>query len=103
MEPGHFTPEGIVLILSALGVIIVNIITALKSSRQIAAVSAKADVIAGHVNSTATAQTAKIEGLQKEIAILTGVIADKSKDAAVLAQSIAADKATCKFTGSSDK
>jgi hypothetical protein len=89
----NFTPGDIVLILSALGVVIVNIIAALKNNRLITEVSAKADLIAGHVNSTATAQASKIDSLQSEVTLLRSLLSDKSQVAAVLAQSVAVDKA----------
>lgn len=50
---------------------------------------AKSDVIAGHVNSAATAATAKIEGLQKELKLLQDVMAKDNQRAALLAQALA--------------
>lgn len=51
-------------------------------------ISAKTDVIAGHVNSQATASVAKIEALLEKIAILEAIAADKKEIAALLAQSV---------------
>jgi len=88
-----YTPGNVILIITALGIVIVNIIVALRSSKQIMEVSAKTDVIAGHVNSNATRQIVKIESLQKEVAALNQLLADKVQVAAVLAQSVANEKA----------
>jgi len=60
---------------------------ALRSERKLDNVNAKADVITGHVNSAATASTAKIDSMQKQIEFLTRQIAEGKQTAAVLAQS----------------
>jgi hypothetical protein len=64
----------------------VNIITALRQESKIAAVEAKADVIAGHVNSAASASVAKIDALTEQVAQLTALRADEKKTAELLAQ-----------------
>ena len=75
---------------------IVNIITALRAERKIdhaivkvEEVHSEARLITGHVNSAATAATAKIDAMQKQIDQLTRLLAEGKETAAVLAQSAA--------------
>jgi hypothetical protein len=96
-----FTPSELTAIMIASGALVttiftgvVNIITALRAERKldhaivrVDEVGAKADVISGHVNSAATASTAKIDAMQKQIDQLTRLLADSKQTAAVLAQS----------------
>jgi outer membrane murein-binding lipoprotein Lpp len=98
-----FTPSELTAITIASGALVatifagvVNIITALRSERKIDHaiirvddVSAKADVITGHVNSAASASAAKIDKMQATIDTLTNLLADSKQTAAVLAQSTA--------------
>lgn len=74
----------------------VNIIVALRVNRKqddaavkVAEVSSKADIISGHVNSAAAAAAAKIEGLEKEIALLRSTMNEQKQAAALLAQAAA--------------
>lgn len=69
----------------ALGIVAVNIITAIK----LQAVSAKADVIVGHVNSRETEYLGKIEALEKEKALLMQALNSSEKRAEMLAASTA--------------
>jgi Skp family chaperone for outer membrane proteins len=85
-----FTPESVVIIIGALSLGIVNIITALRAERKISAVDAKADVIVGHVNSKSEKAEAKIDALTARVESLTGLLADRKQDAALLAQAAAA-------------
>ena len=81
-----FTPESIVIIIGALALAAVQIITALRQESKIAAVDAKADVIAGHVNSGSAASAAREESYIREVAALHATIADLKKTAELLAQ-----------------
>jgi uncharacterized protein (DUF4213/DUF364 family) len=78
--------EAIVLIIAALGVAAVNVITAWRSDRKTAEVKSEVSVIAGHVNSAATAQVAKVDALTKQVADLTKLLADEKLIAERLAQ-----------------
>ena len=69
----------------ALGIVAVNIITAIK----LQAVSAKADVIVGHVNSRETEYLGKIDALQKEKVLLQQALNASEKRAEMLAASTA--------------
>ena len=80
-----FTPESIVIIIGALALAAVQIITALRQESKIAAVEAKADVIAGHVNSAATASVTKIESLTSQVATLTAVVAENKRASELMA------------------
>lgn len=107
-----FTTVDLLMIISALGVVIVNVIVALRTSgkvdetkRQLVAsaavmaeVSAKADVITGHVNSASTKSAEKIDSLQKQIVLLAQLLADSKTTAAVLAQNTA-DTVAAKGSG----
>lgn len=98
----NFSSNEILAIIAALSALIVALGTAtatiILAVRQGAAVkentalthemSAKTDVIVGHVNSKATADAAKIESLTQQIAVLKGVAADNKEIAALLAQSV---------------
>ncbi len=81
-----FTPESIVIIIGALALAAVQIITALRQESKIAAVDAKADMIAGHVDGAATASVTKIETLTSEVARLTRALADEKLVAERLAR-----------------
>jgi hypothetical protein len=81
-----FDSGDIVIVVGAVGVVITNIIAALKTNRAVSEVSAKADVIAGHVNSAATSQAKTIDGLRAEVSLLREMLAEKTQVAAVLAQ-----------------
>ena len=80
LHAGVRGPEAI-----ALGIVAVNIITAIK----LQAVSAKADVIVGHVNSRETEYLGKIEALEKEKALLLQALNSSEKRAEMLAASTA--------------
>jgi hypothetical protein len=60
--------------------------------------SRKADVIVGHVNSSASAATAKIEGLQAQVADLIKSRSDDKETAALLAQAVVIADATINRT-----
>lgn len=83
-------------ILTVLGVIIVNVITALKKT--VDQVKETAGKIEGHVNSAATAAKGKIEGLEKELVLMRETLAENTRVAALLAQSRAVELAA-KGTG----
>lgn len=77
---------GILAIITALGVVIVNIIVALRTSAKIDlavakvdVVNSKADVITGHVNSAAASSAAKIAGLEREVEMLKLIIFDRKE------------------------
>lgn len=98
-----YTAPEVLTIIAAIGVLvtgvgaaIVNIIVALRTGRQLeentaitAEVSAKADVITGHVNSAATAAAAKIDALQQELQALRAHLSENKETAALLAQATA--------------
>ena len=81
-----FTPESVVIIIGALALAAVQIIPALRQESKIAAVDAKADVIAGHVNSAATASVTKIDVLTTEVNRLTQALAEEKLVAERLAR-----------------
>ncbi len=81
-----FTPESVVIIIGALALAAVQIITALRQESKIAAVHAKADVIAEHVDGAASASVTKIETLTAEITRLTRALADEKLVAERLAR-----------------
>lgn len=66
-----------------------NVVVSVLNRGQIKEVKEEAKVIAGHVNSAATASLNKIESLQKEVAALTSTLAEHSQRAALLAQAAA--------------
>ena len=86
----YYTATEIVTFIAAIGVlvtgvgaVIVNIIVALKQSKKtdelvvaVAKVDSKAEIIAGHVNSTATEAKAKIESLEDTIKMMNKTAAD---------------------------
>ena len=95
----------LVLIIGSLSAFVVAVINALSKKQEAAAlaaaaaaehlgqkvdvVSAKADVIAGHVNSAAAAAAAKIDALEQRVEALTRQIAKQDQREALLAQSAA--------------
>lgn len=81
---------GIVTLIAAIGAAVVNIIVALRTSAKVEEVSAKADVISGHVNSSATAATAKIDALEKQVVFMAALLNDQKTVATALAASTAA-------------
>lgn len=81
--------------LASIGAIIIGLRNgkrAERSSRKSEAISAsiaeKADVIAGHVNSAASASASKIEGLQSQVTQMHETIATQTQAAALLAQAV---------------
>ena len=82
------------VLIAGLGAVIVNIIIAMRTGKQLESVNAKADVIAGHVNSAASTSAAQIAALQNEIRLMREVAAEKKETAAVLASTTAATTAT---------
>lgn len=98
------------VLITGVGAVIVNIIVALKQGARVEAaalasgkahaetqkavekVEQEAKVIAGHVNSAATASTAKIDGLQKEVEQLKSTAAEMKSTAALLAQALASNR-----------
>lgn len=91
------------VLITGVGAVVVNIIVAWRTSaivkentvmlKENVAVTkdtlAEAKVITGHVNSSAAAAAAKIDGLEKEIKLLQTSIMDMKTAAALLAQSAA--------------
>lgn len=98
-----FTPTEITAITIAVGALlttiftgIVNILTVLRAERKVehntkitADTLAETKVIAGHVNSAATASKTQIEALQNELKALRSEAAEKREVAALLAQAAA--------------
>ena len=84
----------LIILVPIIGTVIVNIIIAVKTNSRIAEVSGKADVITGHVNSAATAATAKINALTDQVNALTKIISDDKEKAALLAQTAAVTQAS---------
>lgn len=84
----------LIILVPIVATAIVQIIVALKTSSKISEINTKADVITGHVNSAATAATAKITALQAEVASLRQVISDDKEKAALLAQTAAITQAS---------
>jgi len=72
----------VVLIISALGAQVVNVIVALKTNNTV-------KTIEGHVNSAAQAATAKLDAAEKTIAALNVSLMEMRQTAALLAQSVA--------------
>jgi hypothetical protein len=76
------------VLIGGLGAVIVNIIVALRTGKQLEVVNAKADVITGHVNSASDRAAAQIAVLQREVSLMRAVIAEKRETAALLAQAV---------------
>lgn len=96
MNPSEITALTVagVAFVTAVGVAIVNIITAAAAARQRQVQTDKIDetlrktaVIEGHVNSEKTRAAGEIATLQKEVLLLRELMADKKETAALLAQS----------------
>ena len=87
-------PSILIVLVPIIGTVVVNIIIALKTNDKISEVSAKADVITGHVNSAATAANAKIDAMEKEIIALKQLVVDDKEKAALLAQVAALTQAS---------
>ena len=79
----------LIILVPIIGAVIVNIIVALKTNNKVSEVSAKADIISGHVNGAATTANAKIESMTREITELKQLLSDNKEIAALLAQSAA--------------
>jgi hypothetical protein len=75
-------------LIAAIGTAIVNIIIAWRTNTVVAGVASTAKTIEAHVNSAATASTAKIDALEKQILALTAAMADQKQIAALLAQTV---------------
>lgn len=82
------------ILVTTIGAVIVNIIMAFRTNTKVNEVSAKADVITGHVNSAATASTAKIDSLEKQVLALRQLVSEDKEKAALLAQSAAITQAS---------
>lgn len=98
MNPSEITALTVaaVAFVTAVGVAIVNIITASAAARQrqeqtskIEETLRKTAVIEGHVNSEKTRAAGEIATLQKEVLLLRELMADKKETASLLAQSVA--------------
>lgn len=81
-----YTAPEIVLIISALGGIIVNIVVAIKTSGDVGKTLTKTSVIEGHVNSRETKYNEQITALQNENKLLKDQIAAEKQSAMLLAQ-----------------
>jgi len=77
------------VLVGGLGAVVVNIIVALRTGKQLETISVKADVIKEHVNSTASRAAEHIAALQNELRLMREVAAEKKETAAVLAQAAA--------------
>lgn len=71
------------VLITGIGAVVVNIIVALKQGKKtdeiitaVAKVDAETKVIAGHVNSAATASTSKIAALENKIEMMTKTASD---------------------------
>lgn len=90
------------VVISALGVVVVNVISALKkidkavavTVEKIAAVEAKTEVIKASVDGAASKQVQKIEALQGTVETLRGVITDQRDTAKGLAALAVPSQAT---------
>lgn len=80
-----FTATDIVLIISALGIAIVNIVTAFR----VKATAAKVDVIDRNVNGAHARALERTEALAKQVETLTALIAERKEIASLLAQDAA--------------
>ena len=78
-------------LISAVGVVAVNIITALQN-KKIDTIGNKADVITAHVNRASAASAAKIDALEKQIVSLTAQLSERKEIAALLAQAVVEKK-----------
>jgi len=99
---GTLTAAEIVTVISAIGVLIaaigsvtVNVIMALRTgvkveqtTAAVAELSAKTDVVAGHVNSAATKSAEQIVALQAQLTSMAAQLAEKKETAALLVQSL---------------
>jgi hypothetical protein len=92
---GSFTSSDVLLFIAAVGVVIVNTITALRTGKVVASlatVEAKADVIVGHVNSRETEYIQKLDALHKENLALVASLSASEKRAELLAAATAKGK-----------
>lgn len=97
------TPTDLLLLIAAVGVVLVNIITALRNKQILSAVQTQQQVttesimtvardteaIKGHVNSEKTAAQGREALLQRENHLLREMLTDKSTTARLLAQAVA--------------
>jgi hypothetical protein len=102
-----YTAPEVIAIIAAIGGLVItvasqigNLIIAWRTSQKVsentkvtteglAEVSAKADVITGHVNSQASTSAAEIAGLRQQIDMMHAMLADSKQTAAVLASAAA--------------
>lgn len=106
----NLTPSDITAITIAAGALlatfmtgIVNILSVLKTNKKVDDVIKTQEVIAGHVNSAATASLTKIEALQKEIESLKTTIAQEKTTTALLTQAAIIKSPNIKTTDPTEK
>jgi hypothetical protein len=86
---------GIVAVIGSVASGTALIITALRrNTDKLEAMDKKTGVIAGHVNSAATAAQGREDALRRELALMREMLELKTRDAALLAQSVAHAAAT---------
>ena len=99
----HYTAAELTLVIAAVGVMLVNVINAWRQSSRLDSQDLKLDsigqktaTIEGHVNSKETKYVEQLTAMNRENEILRGVIIDKDKSAALLAQSLVQSNAHTK-------
>lgn len=85
----NYTATDMVLIITAIGLVINNIITSWKTNTKISALTNTTEVIAGHVNSAATKANADREASAAREAALIATMSEMKTSAALLAQALA--------------
>lgn len=86
----NYTAPEVLLIIAAVGAVAVNVISAWRMGTKIDAVKLDTAVVLGHVNSKETKYMEQLASKDRELELLKGIIVDKDKDKALLAQSTAA-------------
>ena len=95
----YYTATDIVLVITALGIVIVNIVAALRTNVKLNEntgktneILTKASIIEGHVNSKETKYVEQINSYQREIETLKATVIEKNRVAELLAQSVVQNK-----------
>jgi len=84
----NFTSDQWILIIGAIFLGINNMITNWRTTSRLNIITEDTKVVLGHVNSKETKYITELASKDTEIALLNGIIVDKDKAAALLAQSV---------------
>lgn len=87
-----YTAPEVLLFIAAIGVLLQNTITAWRTSNKIDQTLVKTAVIEGHVNSKEARYVEQLSSKDKEIEVLKGVLIEKDRISALLAQSVVQNK-----------